>query len=135
MIQAPYWRTLATFTMGPGRCVRRSIIGSIWTLETHLWSDSPLGDLGEENRHCGDLQFSGRRSSVDLTIAESLLRDSHDLIHKAVGWMLREVGKRDLRALDAFLKKHYEKMPRTMLRYAIERHPEKVRKQYLAGTL
>jgi 3-methyladenine DNA glycosylase AlkD len=70
-----------------------------------------------------------------LQIARVLVGDSHDLIHKAVGWMLREVGKRDRTTLDTFLKKYYRKMPRTMLRYAIERHPEGIRKRYLAGTI
>ena len=73
--------------------------------------------------------------SETLNISKMLLTDDQDLIHKAVGWMLREVGKRDLIAVEAFLKAHYHRMPRTMLRYAIEKFPRPKRQQYLKGEI
>jgi 3-methyladenine DNA glycosylase AlkD len=72
----------------------------------------------------GDLQPT-------IIIAKALLKDEQDLIHKAVGWMLREAGKRDVMLLRKFLKEHAHEMPRSMLRYSIEKLPERERKQWL----
>lgn len=68
-----------------------------------------------------------------LKLAEMLISDEEDLIHKAVGWMLRKIGRRDLQVEVRFLKRHYRKLPRTMLRYAIEKFPEPEKQRCARG--
>ncbi len=81
------------------------------------------------------LYFIREKDYADtLAIAEQVLEDQEDLIHKATGWMLREVGKRNQAVAASFLAKHYQTMPRVMLRYAIEKLPVEERKRYLEGT-
>jgi len=76
--------------------------------------------------------FINRGDLVDaLALAEALVDDGHDLIHKASGWVLREVGKKDQSVLEEFLIEHFKTMPRTMLRYAIERLPKERRSFYM----
>lgn len=79
--------------------------------------------------------IKNKKFEDSLKIAEILIEDKNDLIQKAVGWMLREVGNRNLALEEKFLKKHYKNMGRTALRYAIEKFPTKKRISYLAGTI
>jgi 3-methyladenine DNA glycosylase AlkD len=79
--------------------------------------------------------IKNNKFDTTLKISDILLNDEQDLIHKAVGWMLREIGKRDMKKLENFLKQRYNRMPRTMLRYAIEKFPEVKRQRYLKGKI
>ena len=102
-----------------------------------LYRLAEFGDLWERRiAIMSTFHFIKRHDFSDtIKISKMLLLDRHDLIHKAVGWMLREIGKRDLKTEENFLKAHYDKMPRTMLRYAIEKFPESKRQRYLKGRI
>jgi 3-methyladenine DNA glycosylase AlkD len=92
----------------------------------HLWS--------ERVAVVSTFEFIRNEQFTDIfRLSERFLTHPHDLMHKACGWMLREVGKRDELALEEFLDEHLPKMPRTMLRYAIERMEEKKRLEYLSN--
>ena len=111
----------------------------------HLWkrSRAPLYHLAQSNSLwerriaiVATIYFIRCNQFADtLNIADRLLRDGEDLIHKATGWMLREVGKRDPAIMEGFLVPRYGFMPRTMLRYAIEKLPEPRRQAYLKGRI
>lgn len=72
------------------------------------------------------------RFETTIALSKKLMADEHDLMHKAVGWMLREMGDRDVETLHGFLREHAHEMPRTMLRYAVEKLPEATRRKYMA---
>lgn len=99
-----------------------------WAHSRHLWS--------RRIAMMATFHFIKKKDFVDaLRLADILLHDSHDLIQKAVGWMLREIGNRHRPTEESFLKMRYKDMPRTMLRYAIEKFPAPRRKRYLEGTI
>ncbi len=95
-----------------------------WAKSDHLWT--------KRIAMISNWWFIRKNDLIDVfKMSKILISDEHDLIQKAVGWMLREAGKKDIQKLEAYLKKHSNKMPRTMLRYAIEKLPEKKRQFYL----
>ena len=111
------------FVLKDGANILRFLVKSnnIWERRIAIMSTAPFikkGSFGET-----------------LFMADTLMNDEHDLIHKAAGWMLREVGKRNISVLEIFLSTRYKQMPRTMLRYAIEKFPEEKRKKYLKGEI
>lgn len=116
------------YIVGPYIMERDRKILYKWAKSNHLWTKRIAIVTNWWLIRNGDLKEVFKISKI-------LLNDDHDLIHKAVGWMLREAGKKDLPQLECFLKKHYAQLPRTTLRYAIEKFPETKRKKYLKGTI
>jgi 3-methyladenine DNA glycosylase AlkD len=118
-------------------CSAEHIVGAhLWARDRSTLDTLAASRLLWERRIAvlATFHFIRRGAFADtLRLAARLTADREDLMHKAVGWMLREVGKRDLAAEEAFLIKHSGVMPRTMLRYAIERFPEELRQRYLRG--
>ena len=117
---APYMGEILTRHLGYGAPFLRALAKSdnLWERRASIILTFPLIRLG--------------KFGSTLAMAKDLLNDEHHLIHKAAGWMLREVGKRDQALLTAFLLKHKNTMPRTMLRYAIEKYSPEERKAFLA---
>ena len=120
-------------------CVSNKILGP-WLMDkdkTILYNYAKSNNLWERRISIITTFYFIKNNQFEetLKIAEILLNDKHDLIRKAVGWMLREVGKRESNILESFLNKHYKNMPRTMLRYAIEKFPEEKRQLYLKGKI
>lgn len=117
---APYMGEILTRHLGYGAPFLRALAKSenLWERRASIILTFPLIRIGKHG--------------PTLAMAKEALTDEHHLIHKAAGWMLREVGKRDKDLLTDFLVKYKSEMPRTMLRYAIEKYPEKQRKAFLA---
>lgn len=113
---------------GPWLYHRDQTILRQWAASSHLWTQRIAVLSSFYFIRQGDFEMT-------LKLAEDLLAHPHDLIHKAVGWMLREIGKRDLKTESDFLRQYYKVMPRTMLRYAIERYPEAERRKWLKGDI
>ena len=100
-----------------------------------LYKMANSGDLWEQRMAIMTTYYfiQHRQFADTINIAKILLNHKHDLIHKAVGWMLREIGNRDFETEFNFLIEHYQQMPRTMLRYAVEKFEEGLRQQFLKG--